>query len=80
VLAKVARKDRKFGNYNLACLEAQAGNRQQALSYLEKAVHAGWAYHEETLADRDLEPLHGLPEFEALLAKVQRNAERRNKR
>ncbi len=76
VLLKVARKDKRFGNYNLACLEVQVGRRDAALFHLKEAVGAGWSYYEETLAYRDLEPLHGTPEFETLLARIQRNAER----
>lgn len=76
VLVKVAKKDKRYGNYNLACLEAQLGHREAALLHLNQAVAAGWAQYEATLGDPDLEPLRGTPEFETALAKIQKNADR----
>jgi quercetin dioxygenase-like cupin family protein len=53
-------------HYNLACLEASAGNRQAALDALQRAIDAkpeaaGWARDDE-----DLTALRDEPEFRAL--------------
>jgi len=59
------------GTYNLACFWAQAGDRERALDYLRRSVGDGWAI--AWLAeDPDLAPLHGDPEFEAIVAKIRR--------
>ncbi|MGC4114302.1 MAG: tetratricopeptide repeat protein [Myxococcales bacterium] len=76
ILNRLAKKEKRYGNYNLACLEAQTGRRESAILHLNLAAAAGWSFYDETLGDPDLESLRGTPEFEAVLAKVQKNAER----
>ena len=64
------------GAYNLACYWARVGNRSEAIRHLRSAVDQGMtiAY---MARDPDLESLHGDPEFEAILAEVEkRNAEK----
>jgi tetratricopeptide (TPR) repeat protein/TolB-like protein/predicted Ser/Thr protein kinase len=66
-----AMPDTMGGTYNLACFWAQAGDRERALDYLGRSVGDGWAI--PWLAeDPDLAPLHGDPEFEAIVAKIRR--------
>jgi cupin domain len=53
-------------HYNLACLEAIAGERQAALSLLRTAVAHQAEVAEWAREDEDLAALRGDPEFEAL--------------
>jgi serine/threonine protein kinase/tetratricopeptide (TPR) repeat protein len=51
--------------YNLACISALAGNRDEALAAFRQALDTGWSWAgvEE---DPDLDSLRGDPEFEAM--------------
>lgn len=56
--------------YNLGCIYSLAGEHDEALDCLEKAVgygltHEGWFEH-----DSNLDPLRGLPRFKALLERL----------
>jgi len=53
--------------YNVACIHALEGAKEQALSLLEEAVRAGFANREWFLRDPDLASLRGEPRFEALV-------------
>jgi quercetin dioxygenase-like cupin family protein len=53
-------------HYNLACLEALAGNREQALASLRRAFELRPELSEWTRADDDLASLRDDPEFQAL--------------
>jgi hypothetical protein len=54
--------------YNLACLAARVGDREQALGCLERSFEG--RRDPGMLADPDLEPLHGDPRFVALAERV----------
>ncbi len=54
-------------HYNLACLEAIAGNADAALDHLEKAIAWDATLRDRAARDPDLEPLHGNPRFEAMV-------------
>jgi thiol-disulfide isomerase/thioredoxin len=60
--------------YNLACAEARAGRADDALASLARAVDAGWTAAEHTGQDPDLDSLRGRPAFQALLARMERDA------
>ena len=54
-------------HYNLACLEAQAGEHDAALEMLVAAIRAGYTRLDHIRTDPDLAPLRADPRFEALL-------------
>jgi len=53
--------------YNIACCEALLGNPSEALSYLKKAVNAGYTNVSHIESDSDLKSLHELEEFKAII-------------
>lgn len=54
--------------YNVACAHAQKGDKEQALTALEKSLAAGfYAKPQAVMNDRDLLTLHSEPRFERLL-------------
>jgi tetratricopeptide (TPR) repeat protein len=56
--------------YNIACLYAIEGMKDEAMTYLEKAVANGFAQKAWIENDDDLNSLHDMPRFKALLAKM----------
>jgi tetratricopeptide (TPR) repeat protein len=54
--------------YNVACVYANAGQPDEAISCLERAIQNGFGHWEWLEHDSDLDPLHGQPRFVALLA------------
>lgn len=78
-LARLAKRDPIGGFYNLACMEAQYGSREQAVRYLEKSVAAGWSQVEAAEKDADLAPVRATAGWEQLRQKMIRNAEREKK-
>jgi adenylate cyclase len=54
--------------YNVACVYANAGQPDEAISCLERAIQNGFGHWEWLEHDSDLDPLHGQPRFIALLA------------
>jgi Tetratricopeptide repeat len=63
--------------YNLACNAALAGHSGEALALLKDAVAHGLSplTSQHMVEDSDLQSLHGKPEFEALVAAVQKNSD-----
>ncbi len=59
--------------YDLACIAALRGDREQALDWLRQAVEAGYSNADWIPKDSDLETLHG-PEFDALVERARENA------
>jgi hypothetical protein len=58
-------------NYHFAAAAwAAQSNPEQALSYLRTAVERGWKSPERTLHTEEFRPLHGSPEWTALLARM----------
>lgn len=56
--------------YNVACLYALEGAREEALRCLDEVLRAGFSNREWIEKDPDLASLHGDPRFEALLAGI----------
>lgn len=54
--------------YNLACYSALAGDKQEALGWLEKAVDAGFYSPGKIASDADLNSLHGDARYDKALA------------
>ncbi len=63
--------DRSGPHWRLAGLFANAGKRKQAMAALTEAVHSGPADLERLRTDPTWEPLHGLPEWQALLGEME---------
>ncbi len=63
-----------IGYYNLACLAALEGDRDEAMERLRQAFATGW-WWPGVDDDSDLDSLRGDPEFEALLDRARANAE-----
>ena len=55
-------------HYNVACIFAQAGRPDEALTHLERSVAVGNIQPRYYEQDSDLDPLRPLPRFQALLA------------
>jgi beta-lactamase regulating signal transducer with metallopeptidase domain/Flp pilus assembly protein TadD len=55
--------------YNLACVEAQAKNRDAAMQWLQKAEDAGMEMY-TIFNDKDLDPLRSDPRFQSLTARL----------
>lgn len=60
--------------YNIACCDALMGNTQEALSFLEQAIGAGFRDVDHMKNDEDLLSLRDLPEFKTLLEKASAQA------
>lgn len=58
--------------YNLGCIHALAGDTEDALDCLTRAVAAGLSQKDWLLHDGDLEPLRHLPRFHALVESLDR--------
>lgn len=57
--------------YQIACILALAGQRENAFAWLERSVSSGFACWPFFLKDHCLQNLHGLPEFELLVSSLQ---------
>ncbi len=55
--------------YNMACLHAQLGQSDEAITFLDRAASAGFVDFSLLEADPDLEPLHKLPKYKAIIAR-----------
>ena len=62
----LAHKDHPALHYNLACLEALAGENERALAELELAISAAPRFRESARADDDFASLRDDPRFSAL--------------
>lgn len=62
--------------YNAACSFALAEKPEEAIQQLTKAAEMGWHNLEHTKSDSDLNSLHALPAWEAILAEVEANREK----
>jgi Flp pilus assembly protein TadD len=60
--------------YGLACSRARLGRTQEALAALSRSVDLGNTDANWVAEDPDLRSLRGLPEFEAILARMRGNA------
>ncbi len=57
--------------YQIACILALGGQRENAFAWLERSVSSGFACWPFFLKDHCLRNLHGLPEFELLVSSLQ---------
>lgn len=73
-LAAEARPGDPYLRYNLACAQARAGMRGEALTSLEQAVAEGLARPEQMASDPDLASLRSEARFLALLERVHAKA------
>jgi len=61
----------RWGAYNLGCFWSLVGNPGRAVDALRRALELGFADALIT-SDPDLDPLRGVPEFDALVAESER--------
>ncbi len=59
-----------FTWYNLACAQARAGAKRDAIDSLATALELGLPFAQQIERDDDLDSLRQEPEFAALLARV----------
>jgi adenylate cyclase len=64
--------------YNIACLYARIGDSVQALNCLRRAIGAGFREVEAIRRDSDIDPLRGMPEFEALIKELEQKIAEEN--
>jgi tetratricopeptide (TPR) repeat protein len=67
-LSLMIRDDNPVVWYNLACLRAQLGQKNDAMEALEKAVEKGFRNTELLATDTDLDPLRKRDDFKTLLS------------
>ncbi len=65
-LAKLCPADSTV-RYNLACSYALVGTKSEAILALKKAIDLGYTDFKHLRKDKDLQSLHGDPDYEALL-------------
>jgi len=56
--------------YDLACLNAVQGNKEEAYEWLQKAIEAGWRQYHVALKDPLLENLHNDARFQQMMAQL----------
>jgi len=56
-----------LANYNLACAHSLLGELQEAVESLKRAIEGGYSNLKHMIEDTDLNNLHPLPEFQALV-------------
>jgi hypothetical protein len=61
-----------FGSYNLACVAANNGDFEQAFLYLNHAVDTGFTDVAHIKADHQLADIKEMPEFEKLVARIEK--------
>ena len=64
--------DQQLAYYNLACAEALAGRSNDALRSLRRAIETGFSDPDHLANDPDLTSLRTLPEFRALIERLQK--------
>lgn len=69
--------DTLWSGYNLACISALRGDREQALARLRAVASAGFTEADHMAKNEDLASLRGDPAFDALVARVRENASKR---
>jgi len=75
--AFASREDHPHYYYHIAAAAwAMQGKRERAFKYLHAAVDHGWAWPESTKQSKALRSLHGDPEWEVVLARMEDNVSR----
>lgn len=59
--------------YNLACVHARSGEKDQAVTWLKVAADRGFYFTATLLRDEDLDPIHDHPAFREALALIGKN-------
>lgn len=59
--------------YNLACVHARSGEKDQAVAWLRIAADRGFYFTATLLRDEDLDPIHDHPGFYEALALIEKN-------
>jgi len=59
-----------FPRYDMACLNAVQGNKEEAYEWLKKAIEAGWRQSHVALKDPLLENLHNDARFQQMMAQL----------
>ncbi|MEE8114201.1 MAG: tetratricopeptide repeat protein, partial [Nitrososphaerales archaeon] len=59
-----------FPRYDMACLNAVQGNKEEAYEWLQKAIEAGWRQSHVALKDPLLENLHNDARFQQMMAQL----------
>ena len=60
----------EIATYNIACIYALMGDKENALDWLDKAFKEGFPDYNYAIQDPDLKSLHGNPRFEKIVARV----------
>eukprot|EP00761_Pharyngomonas_kirbyi_P011556 gb/GECH01011581.1/.p1 GENE.gb/GECH01011581.1/~~gb/GECH01011581.1/.p1 ORF type:complete len:442 (+),score=151.39 gb/GECH01011581.1/:1-1326(+) len=68
--AKELKANAELAYYNLACIESQRGNVENAVDYLKEAVNNGYKNTEWMLKDPDLANIRTLHSFHELIANI----------
>lgn len=71
--------DNPLVEYNLGCLFALTGKKEEALQSIQAAVSHGFTDVNALKSDGDLKSLHGHPAFQSLLKTVSENSSARRK-
>jgi tetratricopeptide (TPR) repeat protein len=66
-----SRGQRASVNYYMAKTFAAAGNNEQALIYLHKALDSGFNDRRHLMEDKEFDQLRGMPEFQQLIVQLQ---------
>jgi hypothetical protein len=61
-------------NYNVACVYALQGKKDQAFQWLAKAAKAGFSGAEHMETDSDMDALRGDPRYQEIVAQIESNA------
>ncbi len=69
-------QDRGAMNYYMARGCVRAGKNDRAIEYLRSALSEGFTSRQKVAADREFAVLHGLPEFERLIAPEQKDEQK----
>jgi hypothetical protein len=56
--------------YAFACVALAAGNRDEALRYLNESVQRGYTDVDGLISDYALQPLRGTPEFQKIVGQL----------
>jgi hypothetical protein len=65
--------------YNAACCQALAGDRENAIQTLQRAIDGGLSDVEHVKADADLATLHGHPRWTALVSAAEARAKAKDR-
>ena len=73
VLSLLAGTESARDAYNLACVQARAGEKDAAVASLGRAADLGFAFTATMLRDEDLDPIRDHPAFPGVVARIKAN-------